>query len=157
MNEDVDSKDVDDISEGKIADNASIVGQVFSDDILKKFEVFSYRNAAVILANSFPSQFADLTAGLEAFKIEATMIKTPGGSKGPIAKYVDTIFTEERGWIEARISANLHVRLLHAKRKNEVVSEYVREGYLDGHRIDFLNDRVALDLEWNSKDQTYEP
>jgi len=32
----------------------------------------------------------------------------------------------------------------------------VREGYLDGHRIDFLNGRVALDFEWNSKDQTYD-
>jgi len=45
---------------------------------------------------------------------------------------------------------------MHAKAKDEVLSEYTRQGFLDGHRIDFLNGRVALDLEWNSKDQTYD-
>jgi len=39
---------------------------------------------------------------------------------------------------------------------HDLLSEYVRTGFLDGHRIDFLNGRVALDLEWNSKDQTYD-
>ncbi|WP_157994827.1 BglII/BstYI family type II restriction endonuclease [Paracoccus tegillarcae] len=76
-----------------------------------------------------------------------------GGSKGPIAKYVDTLFDDN--WQETRISADLHVQLHHAKR-DELLDEYVREGYLDGHRIDFLNGKVALDLEWNSKDQTYD-
>jgi hypothetical protein len=45
---------------------------------------------------------------------------------------------------------------MHAKRQGELLRSFVREGYLDGHRIDFVNDRVALDLEWNSKDQTYD-
>ena len=31
-----------------------------------------------------------------------------------------------------------------------------REGYIDGHNIDFLKNRVAFDLEWNSKDQTFD-
>ena len=48
------------------------------------------------------------------------------------------------------------MKLLHAKRKDEIIAHYIREGFLDGHRIDFLNGRVALDLEWNSKDQTYD-
>lgn len=29
-------------------------------------------------------------------------------------------------------------------------------GYIDGHNIDFLKNEVALDFEWNSKDQTYD-
>ncbi len=29
-----------------------------------------------------------------------------------------------------------------------------RERYLDGHKIDFVKERVAFDMEWNSKDQT---
>lgn len=28
--------------------------------------------------------------------------------------------------------------------------------YRDGHNIDFLKNRVAFDLEWNSKDQTFD-
>ena len=30
------------------------------------------------------------------------------------------------------------------------------EGYVDGHKIDYVKGRVALDMEWNSKDQTYD-
>lgn len=156
MNDDPDNRNLEDISDGKIADNATVVQQFFPKQTLEKFEIFSYRNAAAIMASSFPSQFSDLNDALDAFEIQSAMIKTPGGSKGPIAKYVDTLFTEDRGWVEARIAADLHVSLLHAKRRREIISQYVREGYLDGHRIDFLNGRVALDLEWNSKDQTYD-
>ena len=29
-------------------------------------------------------------------------------------------------------------------------------GYIDGHNIDFLKNKVAFDLEWNSKDQTFD-
>lgn len=147
---------LDDVSSGRGADSQSIVAPHFPPEILKKFEVFSYRNAASILATSFPIQFKQIVEALNEFAISRTMIRTPGGSKGPIAKYVDTLFTEVNGWRETRISADLRVKLLDAKRIDHVMDEYVREGFLDGHRIDFLNGRVALDLEWNSKDQTYD-
>ena len=29
-------------------------------------------------------------------------------------------------------------------------------GYIDGHNIDFVKNKVAFDLEWNSKDQTFD-
>ncbi|MCB2082533.1 MAG: hypothetical protein KDD90_00540 [Sphingomonadaceae bacterium] len=145
-----------DVSTGRGADPVRLLEGVFPAKLAGKFELFSYRNAAAILANSFPDQFASLIDGLSAFQISREMIRIPGGSKGPIAKYVDTLFREENGWQEARIAADLHVKLLHAKRKDAIIEEYVREGFLDGHRIDFLNGRVALDLEWNSKDQTYD-
>ncbi len=106
------------------------------------------------MKGSFEEQFAELIAALETFEISKTMIRTPGGSKGPIATYVDTLFSN--GWQETRISADLHVKLIHAKRKDEILSQYTRDGYLDGHRIDFVKEKVALDLEWNSKDQTYD-
>ena len=154
--EDEESERTDDVSTGKVADRASIVAAFFSPEIRRRFEIYSYRNAAAILANGFPEQFASLISALEQFQIHGDLIRTPGGSKGPIARYVDTLFPETAGWREARITADLHVRLLHAKKKDSVLSKYVREGFLDGHRIDFLNGRVALDLEWNSKDQTYD-
>ncbi|MDE2560894.1 MAG: restriction endonuclease [Sphingomonadales bacterium] len=151
-----DDGDNNDVSSGKAADSTALVDSVFSTDIRSKFELFSYRNAASILASSFPEQFAGLVQGLEDFEISQEMIRTPGGSKGPIARYVDTLFVEDAGWVEARISADLHVKLLHAKKSDFILQEYMRRGFLDGHRIDFLNGRVALDLEWNSKDQTYD-
>lgn len=139
---------------GMIADDCRLLEGVFSENIRNKFELYSYRNASSILSRSFPDQFAQIVAALEAFQISKQMIREPGGSKGPIAKYVDTLFTNE--WNETRITADLHVKLIHAQRKNEILEEYTRTGYLDGHRIDFVSGRVALDLEWNSKDQTYD-
>lgn len=143
-----------DVSLGHGADSIDYVEQFFDKDITKKFEIKSYRNAAGILATSFPEQFSELLAALRSFQINKTMIRVPGGSKGPIAKYVDTLFNDH--WRELRISADLNVKLLDAKKKDAIVREYTKNGYLDGHRIDFVSDRVALDLEWNSKDQTYD-
>ena len=34
--------------------------------------------------------------------------------------------------------------------------EKIITGYIDGHNIDFVKNKVAFDLEWNSKDQTFD-
>ncbi|QIE47602.1 restriction endonuclease [Pseudohalocynthiibacter aestuariivivens] len=137
-----------------VADSRSVLDLALPADILEKYEVFSYRNAAGILKSSFPDQYDQLLSALRKFEITTTMIKSPGGSKSDIAFYVDTLLDEQ--WNETRITADLHVKLLHAKQKNRVLSEYTRAGFLDGHRIDFVNGKVAFDFEWNSKDQTYD-
>lgn len=142
------------VSEGRVADPKSVVENVFPAELIKKFEVRSYRNAATILKLSFPDQFKAILNALNEFEINTSMIREPGGSKGPIAKYVDELFDEK--WQETRIVADLNVRLLHAKKRDEILRQYTREGFLDGHRIDFVNGKVAFDLEWNSKDQTYD-
>ncbi len=139
---------------GSNADPQEITASHFGKNISLKFEIFSYRNAASILRHSYSEQYADVLAALNKFKISKSMIRSPGGSKGPIAVYVDDLFSKE--WEETRITADLNVRLLDAKKKDRVLSEYTREGFLDGHRIDFVKGKVALDLEWNSKDQTYD-
>lgn len=157
MSDDFDDDDLDvvkdDVSHGKVADNPALYESLIPPNIKNKFEIYSYRGAAAVLAQSFPVQFTQIIDALTCLEITKTMIRTPGGSKGPIAKYVDTLFGDD--WQETRISADLHVQLHHAQ-KNLLLSKYVREGYLDGHRIDFLNGKVAVDLEWNSKDQTYD-
>ena len=143
-----------DISAGGNADDPAVLRDTFGGDILNRFEIFSYRNAAAILKAGFPEQLDELATALSAFSITKAMIRTPGGSKSKIARYVDTLFDET--WTETRISADLRVKLLDAKKEGRILSEYVREGFLDGHRIDFVKGKVALDLEWNSKDQTYD-
>ncbi len=142
------------VSTGRIADPAQSLEAVFPSNLLDKFEIFSYRNAGAILKGNFSKQFGEIVEALNSFSISREMIRTPGGSKGPIASYVDTLFSDD--WVETRISADLHVKLLDAKKHHNVLNEYTREGYLDGHRIDFVSGRVALDFEWNSKDQTYD-
>ena len=137
-----------------VADEGTMVEGVIPPSVRDKFEVFSYRNAATILSQNYSAQFAQIIHALEKFQITTKMIRMPGGSKGPIAKYVDTLFAEP-DWRETRITADLHVKLLPPK-GDEILREYIRSGYLDGHRIDFVSGKVALDLEWNSKDQTYD-
>ena len=127
----------------------------FPEIIQNKFEIHSYRNAAAILANSFPVQYSQVVDALERFQITSDMIRLPGGGKGPITKYVETLFPSPE-WIETRISADLLVRLESAKKRGSVYKKYVRKGFMDGHRIDFVSSKVALDFEWNSKDQTYD-
>ena len=123
--------------------------------VQKKFEIHSYRNALSILKSGFPVQFEQIVVALENFHITTDMIRKPGGSKGLIARYVDTLFPEPE-WTETRISADLMVRLQRADKSGDILREYTRKGFLDGHRIDFVSGKVAMDLEWNSKDQTYD-
>ncbi len=102
---------------------------LFSESIRRKFEIYSYRNAAAILASSFPAQFSHVINALEKFEITTQMIRRPGGSKGEIARYVDTLFPSP-DWIETRISADLHVRLEHAKKSGHILHEYIRKSFL---------------------------
>jgi len=152
-----DDKDADDTFQapGDIADPADRIDGLIPGDLRNRFEFYSYRNAATILAHSYPAHFSELTSALRDFSITTEMIRRPGGSKGPIATLFEEAFSD--GWREVRISADLMVRLHPAKgRDDTVLAEYVREGYFDGHRIDLLNGKVAIDIEWNSKDQTYD-
>jgi len=149
-----DDEDDGPVSSGNSADPASVVEQHFGSDLCNKFEIFSYRNAASILASGFPSQFEELVSVLRAIELTQQMIRMPGGSKGPVVKYIDGLFSSS--WVETRIAADLQIKLLHAKQKNTVIKQFSRPGYFDGHRIDFVNGKVAVDVEWNSKDQTYD-
>ena len=67
------------------------------------------------------------------------------------------------GWREIRISGDLIVKKYPRKavqRRGRFADEPVEietiRGYIDGHNIDFLKNKVAFDLEWNSKDQTFD-
>src|SRR5207249_2952681 len=42
------------------------------------------------------------------------------------------------------------------RKKGYTVEQITRENYLDGHKVDYVKKRVAFDLEWNSKDQTFD-
>ena len=109
-------------------DSPEIVKKLFSEDILKKFEIYSYRNAATILSNGFPLEFSNVVGALKQLKITQKMIRFPGGGKGLIAKYVENLLPEPI-WVEMRITADLLVRLERAKKRGSVYKEYVRRGF----------------------------
>ena len=147
------------------ADPRVIVDAKIPADIRSKYEVLSYRNAAVILRETHGPELDDLLSALRSFTISTDMIRKAGGNESDIPK----LFTQALrplAWHETVIQGDLVVRLAWrekvgvSKRGKPIFGtktrETRRERYLDGHKIDFVKGRVAFDMEWNSKDQTFD-
>lgn len=132
-------------------------------DIFDRYQVVSYRNAAVILNETRKREFEEILDALRNFSITTDQIRRAGGNESDIPK----LFSESlrpKGWHETIIQGDLLVKL-HWKERvarrgrsafERRTQERIRERFLDGHKIDYVKDRVAFDLEWNSKDQTFD-
>lgn len=161
-------EDQDDVAlrPGPNADSQADVERYISAAVRERYDVFSYRHAAAILANSFPEELAQIEQALLAFQITVRDIGTPGGNESDMPKKFSRTL-RPAGWVEARIQGDLLVRmhefdeefLANGKtRKIKRPSAQARtiENFIDGHKIDYVKGRVAFDLEWNSKDQTFD-
>lgn len=136
--------------------------ELFPPGFLDLYEVHSYRNAARILAHACPEEFREITARLMEFRIRTRDIVASGGNKSQIAKSM-----EERlhpsGWHETRIRGDLLITKMIATGEQrgvrgggQIEEVYKVRGFIDGHKVDFVKGRVAFDMEWNSKDQTFD-
>lgn len=129
-------------------------------ELFDKFEFTSYGHALEILNEAFPEEWNDIQDCLEALVITEDDIIKSGGNESPIPKKFDDVLYP-RGWREIRISGDLLVKFYHrgksrGKFLNNAYDEKTIEGFIDGHNIDFIKGKVAFDLEWNSKDQTFD-
>lgn len=131
-------------------------------NLLYKFEFDNYGHALEILYESFPTEWKELQECLTNIHLTLDDIRQSGGNESPIPKKFDDILYPY-GWKEIRISGDLIVKKYPrqiAQRRGRFSTtpydEQVINGYIDGHNIDFLKNRVAFDLEWNSKDQTFD-
>jgi hypothetical protein len=132
------------------------------DDVIDKFEYHNYGHALEILHEAFPEEWGDIQDALSALRITIPEIIEGGGNESAMPKKFDDVLYP-LGWREIRISGDLEVRKYPrqtAQRRGRFADEPyetdIIEGYIDGHNIDFLKNRVAFDLEWNSKDQTFD-
>lgn len=134
-------------------------------DLRDRYEFYSYRHAAEILSTSCRTEFDDLLNCLRAFSITLADISTAGGNESQIPKKLNALL-RPLGWLETRVSGDLLVRRL---TKSETIQEtkkgrravereqtHVLPNFIDGHLIDYVKNRVAFDMEWNSKDQTFD-
>lgn len=138
------------------------IEQCIEKDLLDKFEFHNYGHALEILHNAFPVEWEELKECLRRLTLTLADIKQAGGNESPIPKKFDDVLYPY-GWREIRISGDLIVKKYprqSAQRRGKFANEPYEietiEGYIDGHNIDFLKNRVAFDLEWNSKDQTFD-
>ena len=110
-------------------------------DISSLYEVHDYKHAAAILKHEFPSEFNELCHALRTFRFTQEHITRAGGNESEIPKIFSRIL-RPLGWEESQL-----------------VAKHVVDGYEvshNTHKVDYLKGRVAFDLEWNSKDQTYD-
>lgn len=140
----------------------NMVKKLIPDDIQAKFDFYNYGHALEILTQSFPEQWAELQDCFRRLQLTIDDISKAGGNESPIPKKFDDVLYPY-GWREIRISGDLIVKKYPrqtTQRRGRFADEPYEvetiEGYIDGHNIDFLRDSVAFDLEWNSKDQTFD-
>ncbi len=131
-------------------------------DLQEKFEFYSYGHALEILYDAFPVEWGEIQKCLRELQLTVADLKKSGGNESPIPKKFDNVLYPF-GWREIRISGDLIVKKYPrqtAQRRGRFADQPYEtekiEGYIDGHNIDFLKNRVAFDLEWNSKDQTFD-
>lgn len=148
------------------ADSFIEIQKYLSEDVLNLYDVYSYRHAAAILKNSFHEELKDIEQALRSFKITTLEMAKPGGNESDLPKKLSKIL-RPANWYEVRIQGDLVVRILEQSeeiladgktRKHKLPEKppVTLENYVDGHKIDYVKGRVALDMEWNSKDQTFD-
>ncbi len=150
---------------GEAADPAWLVEAKMPEDLRAKYEIHSYRSAATILAESHPQEFAELCDALRAFTITEEMIRIAGGNESDVPKLISASL-RPKDWRETIIRGDLHVELISKEQVGVTATGKARfrkhtrtirrEKYLDGHKVDYVKGKVAFDLEWNSKDQTFD-
>ena len=122
--------------------------------ILEKYEGHNINHAAEMLAQAHKPEYGDLVETLEGFHITVDDLVMQGGNESPIPKKLSASL-RPLDWREVRISGDLVVHL-HRRNPAAEVEEHVIHNYIDGHNIDYVKNRVAVDMEWNSKDQTFD-
>lgn len=149
-----------DLVPGPGSDDAQEVNRFVPEALRRLYDVYSYRHAAAILSSSCETEFQDLQDTLVNFRIPKDLIRRAGGNESEIPK----MFSQQlrpRGWYETRLTGNLLVTLEIQEdngtgKKRQTTRQIERKNFLDGHKVDYVKNRVAFDLEWNSKDQTFD-
>jgi CRISPR-associated protein Csd2 len=151
---------------GANADRSEDIGPHIAADIFAKYDVYSYRHAASILATSFTAELGEIQHALRNFSLTCREMQVPGGNESDIPKKF-SLLLRDKAWIETRVQGDL---LIHLQKYSESISTkgsvnkkllpaeepLLIKNYIDGHKIDYVKGRVAFDLEWNSKDQTFD-
>lgn len=145
---------------GPGADTASEIERFVPKELRELYEVHSYRHAASILANSHADEYAEIIKALRTFKFTTDDIRKPGKNESDITKRVIPLL-RDNNWFETRIKADLAVSKVtmqkSGKKKTVKTTTTVDiPNFVDGHKVDFVKNRVAFDMEWNSKDQTFD-
>ena len=125
-----------------------------AEDLWSRFEFFNYGHAVEIIHEAYPEEWHEIEEALRNLKIPLSAVKAPGGSESEIPRLLSA-YLRPRGWEEIRITGDLIITA--TVRDSEIAPRVTTlKGWIDGHNIDYVKARVAVDMEWNSKDQTFD-
>ena len=110
-------------------------------DIQDLYDVHDFHHAAAVIANEFKTEFVDLCDALRAFRFTVQDVTESGGNESQIPKKFSSLL-RPKGWKEEKLESKVVVD--------------AREIKHETHKVDYIKGRVAVDLEWNSKDQTFD-
>lgn len=120
---------------------SSAVASKKLDKVLKVYEFHDHQHAIAILTIDYPDLLSEICDVLLAFRISIDFIKKAGGNESKIPKALSRRL-RPLGWKEQKL--DIEVKAGGQTRRT------------DTHKIDYVNGKVAFDLEWNSKDQTFD-
>lgn len=109
-------------------------------ELRRLYEVREWRHAISILSNDFPDEWNDIVEVLTDFRFLKSEIMAGGGAKSNISGKIDRSFYA-RGWSEREFKTRFSVDGVERDSRS--------------HLIDCAKNKVGLEIEWNSKDQTY--
>ena len=116
-----------------------------------RYDVISFDNAYEIIKNK--SEYDDLIYVLNNFTLTVTDVTSKGGNKSNIPKKFEDLFVSREWQKEHKITGNLEFT---EQSSGVPKSKRVLPHYLDGYSVDYYKNAIAVDVEWNSKDQTYD-
>lgn len=121
-----------------------------------KYEIIGYDHAGDIL-KCYLDEFNEIKNVLKGIDLEMADIIAKGGNESLIPKKIREKFLEQGWGIEQEINGSLQVELRSKEGKNNRRKEiHTISGYLTGYKVDYYKNGVAVDTEWNSKDQTFD-
>ena len=129
--------------------------ELLPKSIVEKYELYNFNSAVEILTQSHSEELFDIIQALERFQITTEDIITPGGNESSVPKKLSALL-RPLDWKELEISGDLVVQLFEGKKQKEFSREFVLKEFISGHKIDYVKGEIAVDLEWNSKDQTFD-
>jgi len=127
----------------------------FSKEFLGVYEIHNYRHAIEVLSTGCQAEFIELIEVLSRFRLTKADILAKGGNESQIPKRLSSML-RPKNWFETRIYGDLVVTTQTYTDDGTLEKKTHLNNFIDGHKVDFVKNRVAFDLEWNSKDQTFD-
>lgn len=113
--------------------------------IREHYEVYEWRHACAILKKDFPEQWREIIDTLTNFQLLKSHIVKPGGRKSDLAQAIDDAMGL-LNWKETQLKTKF---VIEADNVETVLES-------QAHKIDCYKGGVGLEIEWNSKDQTFD-